>query len=373
MLTRQKVVTYGIPTVAAATIAIAAGLTMGHPDTTKPLDTLVPQPVEVGNGHAVDVVFAIDTTGSMGGLIKGAKETVWSIATRVKQIDPQADVRIGLVAYRDIGDDYVTKDFPLSSDLDQVFANLSGLKADGGNDIPEDVDAGLYDAVHKMPWRANAKKMIFVVGDAPPATRGDVPSYEVTAREAAGMQISVNAIRAGWDVSTQTTFSQMAMLGNGEFSTISQDGGVQQVATPYDAKMAELSRAVDATAVIIGDDGVRAGYAQKMEAGSAAPPAAMADRATFYGSKGRDKADIVGTGAAIETIAPSALPADLRGMTKEGLRTELDHRGATRKAAQQEIERLSKQREEYLKTNAKDSDTAFDAKVKKTVEKAMTK
>src|SRR4051812_25385547 len=102
MLTRQKVVTYGIPTLAAATIAVAASLSAGQ-GAEPPMDK---PPVDTGTHHAVDVVFAIDTTGSMGGLIESAKKTVWSIATHVKQIDPQADVRIGLVAYRDIGDDY---------------------------------------------------------------------------------------------------------------------------------------------------------------------------------------------------------------------------------------------------------------------------
>ncbi len=368
MLTRQKVVTYGIPTVAAATIALAASLSTGQ-RTSDP----TPPPVEVGSRHSVDVVFAIDTTGSMGSLIESAKKTVWSIATHVKQIDPQADVRIGLVAYRDIGDEYVTKDYPLSSDLDQVFANLSSFRADGGGDLPEDVDAGLYDAVHKMPWRANAKKMIFVVGDAAPASRGDVPTYQMTAQEAAKMQISVNTIRAGYDVSTEQAFSQMAMIGGGEFSTISQDGGVLQVATPYDAKIAELSRAVDATAVIVGDDSVREGYANKMAAGSAAAPAAMADRAAYYGATNRDKADLVGNGMEAETIAPSALPADLRNLSKGDLKAELAHRGEARKVAQQQIEKLSKERADYLKTNAKDSGTAFDANVNKSVEKSMNK
>ena len=56
---------------------------------------------------AVEVVV-LDTTGSMGGLLEGAKRKIWSIATAIVDSNPDADIRMGLVAYRDIGDDYVT-------------------------------------------------------------------------------------------------------------------------------------------------------------------------------------------------------------------------------------------------------------------------
>src|SRR5262249_1120686 len=57
----------------------------------------------------VEVVFVLDTTGSMGPLIEGAKRKIWSIATTIIDCAPDADIRMGLVAYRDIGDDYVTR------------------------------------------------------------------------------------------------------------------------------------------------------------------------------------------------------------------------------------------------------------------------
>jgi len=53
---------------------------------------------------AVEVAFVLDTTGSMGGLIEGAKRKIWSIATAIVDTNPDADIRMGLVAYRDIGD-----------------------------------------------------------------------------------------------------------------------------------------------------------------------------------------------------------------------------------------------------------------------------
>src|SRR3979409_2610314 len=55
----------------------------------------------------VEVAFVLDTTGSMGPLIEGAKRKIWSIATSIVEANPDAAIRMGIVAYRHISDDYV--------------------------------------------------------------------------------------------------------------------------------------------------------------------------------------------------------------------------------------------------------------------------
>src|SRR4051794_14904662 len=66
----------------------------------------------------VEVVFCLDTTGSMGGLIDGAKARIWAICNQIASGKPTPDLKVGLVAFRDRGDEYVTKVFDLSDDLD---------------------------------------------------------------------------------------------------------------------------------------------------------------------------------------------------------------------------------------------------------------
>jgi hypothetical protein len=370
MPTRQRIVTYGVSTAAAATITVAALLQPWRGG-----QTIEPRhQVKAASAHAVDVVFAVDTTGSMGGLIDGAKRTVWSIATHIRKTDPNAELRIGLVAYRDVGDDYVTRDFALTTDLDAVFAELSSYRAAGGGDTPEDVDAALDAVVHKMQWRDDAKKLVFLVGDAPPASRGDVPTFDVSAREAGAKQIIINTIRCGWDHDTEAAWQQIAAFGNGQFSTIQQDGGVQQVATPYDAKLAEISARIDSTTVIVGDEGKRAEYGRNMAAAAAAPAPAKADRAMYYAAKGgaRGADDLVGGVAdgslSVDKVAPAALPADLRAMDKPALKMEIGKRAERRKAAQAELSAVAKQREDFLKNKAKDGEGGFDAKVKDAID-----
>lgn len=378
----QHVASFGIPsTAAAATVAIAALLSPGSaPPAPSERPGPLATPTETADGaHAIDVVFAVDTTGSMEQLIDGAKRTVWSIATHIRQTDPNANLRIGLVAYRDVGEDYVTRPFALSGDLDAVYAELSTYEASGGGDAPEDVAAGLRDAL-AMRWRAGAKKLIFVVGDAPPAPREDARPYDELAREAGTSGIIVNAVRCGGDPTTAVAFQRIASLGGGELSTIAQDGGVHQVATPYDARMGELSASIDRTAVIAGDDSTRAAYEGKMAAAAAAPEPAKADRASYYMKKAKGGADVRADGDLVgayatgtlelEKVAPGALPQGLRGKSAPELKAELERRAAERAAAQKEMAELARKRDEYL-AGRKGAGGGFDAAVKATVEKQI--
>jgi hypothetical protein len=118
----------------------------------------------------VEVAFVLDTTGSMGGLIEGAKRKIWSIATAIVDSNPDADIRMGLVAYRDIGDDYVTRTFDLTTDIQDLYANLLELRARGGGDWPESVNEALDVTVNKLHWTpsGDVKRIVFLVGDAPP-------------------------------------------------------------------------------------------------------------------------------------------------------------------------------------------------------------
>lgn len=380
MIDRQRLVSTGITTAAVATVALVLWLKPWATQNIASEPILKPEPVitethTTHKGRQVDIVFAVDTTGSMGGLLDGAKRTVWSIANQVRDLEKDANLRVGLVAYRDIGDAYVTKDFALTDDLDAVFAELSSYQAAGGGDVPENVDAALYDAVHKMKWRGASKKMIFLVGDAPPSSRGEVPRFDVTAQAAAHMQIKINTIRCGQDGETANAWQTIASLGSGAFSTIQQDGGVQEIATPYDAKMGELAADIDSNTVIYGDGESRRRWEGKMAVTTAAPAAARADRGAYYAKGGGVAAapaeDVVGGVASgtmsLDSIDTDKLPEPMRAKPKAELAADLKARAEKRQAAQKEIAELTKKRDEYIKANKKD-DSGFDSVVKATIE-----
>ncbi|MEM0966552.1 MAG: VWA domain-containing protein [Verrucomicrobiota bacterium] len=83
----------------------------------------------------VEVAFILDTTGSMSGLIEGAKQKIWSIAQEIVSAEDQPHVKFALIGYRDRGDDYITKTYDLTSDLDLIYAHLMEFTADGGGDL----------------------------------------------------------------------------------------------------------------------------------------------------------------------------------------------------------------------------------------------
>src|SRR5512137_676710 len=105
----------------------------------------------------LEVCFVLDTTGSMGGLIEGAKQKIWAIANQMISAKPTPELRLGLVAYRDRRDQYVTKTFDLSNDIDAIYGHLQSFQAAGGGDEPESVNEALQDAVRKMTWSQDRK------------------------------------------------------------------------------------------------------------------------------------------------------------------------------------------------------------------------
>lgn len=114
---------------------------------------------------AKDTVFAIDTTGSMYGLIYEARVAAAALASRLVSADGRS--RVGLVEYRDHGDDFVARTVvPLGRDLDAFQSALDGLYPDGGGDTPEAVYSGIAEAL-RAPWNPVAARSIVVMGDAP--------------------------------------------------------------------------------------------------------------------------------------------------------------------------------------------------------------
>ena len=163
----------------------------------------------------VEVAFVLDTTGSMGPLIEGAKRKIWSIATAIVDTNPDAEIRMGLVAYRDIGDEYVTKTFNLTTDIQDLYANLLELRARGGGDWPESVNEALHVGVTKLSWTQGAEicRIMFLVGDAPPHMdyAQDIKYPEVM-RMARERDIIVNAVQAGGARDTERVWREIAQL-----------------------------------------------------------------------------------------------------------------------------------------------------------------
>jgi Mg-chelatase subunit ChlD len=326
----------------------------------------------------VDLVFALDTTGSMSGLIEGAKAKIWSIASFVARAQPTPDVRVGLVAYRDVGDAYVTRVFDLDDDLDRVYRRLLSFRADGGGDGPEHVARALHEAVHDMSWSPRANndvRLIYLVGDAPPhLDYQDGYDYVKASRAAATKSIQIHAIRCGSDEETATIWRRIASLGHGEFLTINQDGGMHERRTPYDVELARLHDKLSDTVVAYG--GAKgASTRAALEAADDAPVSVKAARAGFLSAK-KEKmdSDLVGGVASgrvdLAKVPAAELPAGMAALPLEERRAKLATDAKDRGALLDRISKLASERDKFLKSEPAAKATGFDGEVEKTVRKA---
>jgi hypothetical protein len=318
----------------------------------------------------VEVTFVLDTTGSMGGLIEGAKRRIWSIARRIGEGRPRPDLRIALVGYRDKGDAYVTRVHDLSGDMDDVYARLSAFQAEGGGDFPEHVSAALGDAVHRVSWsQGSALRHIFLVGDAPPhLDYQDGFDFRKHVREARQLGIGVEAVQCGQNADTERAWREIASLGDGQYAQIDGQGGMPVRVTSADAELARLNTELASTVVAGGSSAEQRVAQGRLEARKAMPAAMAAEAASYFAGADRlAENDLVDMPVAeqkralAEGRANAAAPAPLAGKSDAEAVVYLKDQKAKREKLQSRIVDLQKQREaELSKETSKD---AFDEKV----------
>lgn len=172
----------------------------------------------------VDVVFVLDTTGSMSGELREAKDRVRQLAEALAESRPNERVRLGVVAYRDRGDAYVTRVHALTTDVDATFKQLSSLTAAGGGDTPEDALAGLEAAIDGAGWdlAPGVERQLFLIGDAPPhLDYRDGPRPEALYARARERGIVINAIGCrSLDVLGVAAFREAAYATEGRYQHI---------------------------------------------------------------------------------------------------------------------------------------------------------
>ncbi len=325
----------------------------------------------------VEVVFVLDTTGSMGGLIQAAKEKIWSIATTLASAQPAPEIKMGLVAYRDRGDDFVTRIVDLSPDLDSMYATLMDFQAAGGGDGPESVNQALHDAVHGVSWSqsSDAYKVVFLVGDAPPhMDYPDDVKYPTTLAAAKQKGIVVNTVQCGNNHGTTGQWQQIAQLGQGRYFQVEQAGSAVAIATPFDRKLATLSAKLDETRVYYGTAEEQERRQQKLDAAAklhaGSSVESRARRAAFNASSS-GTANLLGEGELVDdvssgrvdisTIDRDHLPATMRALKPEAQEALITETAKRRQALQQRIKELSDQRSAFLRKKVEESGGAKDS------------
>jgi Mg-chelatase subunit ChlD len=346
----------------ALLVATATGVAL-FPTIQKAQATQVAQVVPA-QSHRIEVVFVLDTTSSMSGLIQAAREKIWSIATTMAGAQENPDIKMGLVAFRDRGDAYITRVFDLSEDLDSMYASLMDFRAQGGGDGPESVNQALYDAIHKISWSTdnNVYKVAFLVGDAPPHMdyHNDV-KYPVTLAAAAKKGIVVNAIQSGQHQYTRPAWQKIASLGQGEYFQVEDSGNAVAIATPFDENLSKLAAELEDTRLYFGDAETKIAQKAKLDANARLrkelSAEALARRDTFNATAS-GKANLLGESELVDAITSGRveldsieeenLPASLQAMAPAEQMEVITEQAQRRDQLQQEIRKLSESRSKFI-------------------------
>ncbi len=175
--------------------------------------------------NALDLLLTIDTTGSMTDELTYLQVELDSIVASLRRIRPGTDIRVGLIVYRDQGDDYVTRSFPFTGDLADLRKQLGAQQANGGGDYPEAVERALAEA-GRFDWRADAAKVLLHVADAPPHDELTGAAWEqALALRERGVHI-VPVAASGVADEAQYLMRSMAALTQGRYLFLTDDSGV---------------------------------------------------------------------------------------------------------------------------------------------------
>lgn len=176
----------------------------------------------------LDVMFLIDSTGSMADEIAQLQENILAISTQIDALPGNVDVRYGLVTYRDRTDEYVTRVYDFTDDVRQFQTHLNTVEAGGGGDYPESLNQGLEESLNVVSWRgSDTVKLVFLVADAPPQLnyRDDV-NYTLSMQEALGRGIKIHPIASsGLQPEGEYILRQIGQYTMGHFIFLTYEDG----------------------------------------------------------------------------------------------------------------------------------------------------
>ena len=317
----------------------------------------------------VDIVIALDVSGSMDGLIESAKQRLWDITNELGRARPLPALRVAILSYGnpDYGSQsgFVQVDLPFTSDLDAVSQTLFAFRTNGGDEYVASV---VSTSLGALDWsrRPEALRVIFVAGNesAEQDRRLGLEEVMAVARE---KDVIVNAIFCGSDRDPAAHgWQRVAALSNGFYASIDQNvAAAANIATPMDGKLAALSEALNSTYLAYGERRAQVRKSQRMQdsaAASMSAPAAASRAVTKAGALYQPKWDLVGaveSGEALAEVAPSSLPAEMQAMEPAEREAYVAAKASEREALEKQVATLAEERRAYMaeKRRAMDSNT----------------
>lgn len=174
----------------------------------------------------IELMFVIDTTGSMGDEINYLKVEIDDVISEIQEKNPNTVIKLALLFYRDKGDEYVTRYFDFTQDIQKQKNNLSNQNANGGGDFEEAVYKALGEAVDKQ-WSSSSETRVLVhVADAP-SHDNEVKEWNKNVLKLTKKGIKVISVASsGIDKKTEYFFRSQSMITGGCYVYLTDDSGV---------------------------------------------------------------------------------------------------------------------------------------------------
>jgi hypothetical protein len=329
----------------------------------------------------VKVALLLDTSNSMDGLIDQAKSQLWKIVNELSSARVEGKVPRLEVALYEYGNDslpvnknYIRQVLPLTADLDRLSEELFRLKTNGGSEF---CGAVIRDSLKELKWSNGPKDMqaIFIAGNEP-FDQGPI-SFKESCAQARQKGVLVNTIFCGArGEGAESHWSEGAELAGGRYLVIDQDQKVAEVPTPYDSELQKLGRDLNKTYIQYGVGG-NAGAARQEsmdEAAAESAPSVAANRAQSKASSNYNNAawDLVDADkqgqVKLESVPKDQLPVEMQKLPVTERRAYVDKKSAERSQIKARIQKLSKQREDYLaKNQPKQEKESLDTALLKTI------
>ncbi len=325
--------------------------------------------------RSVDLVIALDVSGSMSGLLNSARQRLWDIVNDLGSASPQPDLRVAVISFGSPSypaeQGFVRLDQPFTRDLDRVNQTLFAFQTNGGDEY---VARAIDTAVRQLDWShdADALRMLFVAGNEG-AHQDPKISVETAVRAALDKDIVVNTIYCGGPLDSDASgWASVATLSEGVFASIDQSAAaVANVATPVDEALLSLNQQLNETYVAFGtagEQGRKNQEAQDANAyGMSAPAAASrvaAKAGSLYRAESWDLVDAVADGKSLAEVPEAELPEPMQDMSLEQRADYLEEKQHQRARLKEEITALNRQRQQFIaeeKTKRIETDGLDDA------------
>ncbi len=169
-----------------------------------------------------EIMFVVDTTGSMGDELMFLQSEFTAIAEEIGTRDTKFSINF----YRDEYDEYTTKRYPFSDNIQEINKKLNSEYAAGGGDFPEAVAEVLDETVNDGGWSEESVKLMFMIFDAPPHD-GKEQVLESAVKSAAekGIRI-IPVVSSNSERDTELFGRSAAIMTGGTYIFLTDDSGI---------------------------------------------------------------------------------------------------------------------------------------------------